>query len=118
MVCFCNSRCSIDGNGRIEIIRVSDHMRGSYFASEHKDTLVAWYKAYFNFCKILNLKQSVAEYKMRSGDAIMFDNRRLLHGRKEFLPLPNYSRRLYVYHYFWMDVVKKTKSLQRQLNVL
>ena len=93
-------------------------MRGSHFASKYKDKLVTWYEAYFKLCKLINLKQFIAEYKMRSGDAIVFDNRRLLHGRREFMPLPGDSRRLYVYHCFWMDVVRKTKKLQRQLNVM
>ncbi|KAI1313166.1 Clavaminate synthase-like protein [Xylaria venustula] len=43
-----------------------------------------WHDGASHLKNILELETSVYEYKMRSGDCAIFDNRRLFHGRREF----------------------------------
>ena len=45
-----------------------------------------FYDAYRYFYKQLHNKKFQIEFKLKAGDIFCFDNRRILHGRKEFDP--------------------------------
>ena len=45
-----------------------------------------FYEAYALFYKQLHSKKFQIEFKLQAGDIFCFDNRRILHGRKEFDP--------------------------------
>ena len=49
-----------------------------------------FYEAYAIFYKQLHSKKFKIEFKLKAGDIFCFDNRRVLHGRKEFDPNSGY----------------------------
>lgn len=50
------------------------------------DLMEDFYLAYRAFIKILNAKENKIKFKLESGQMVVFDNRRVLHGREEFDP--------------------------------
>lgn len=44
----------------------------------------AWHKALQTFERHLNAEANVHEYKLMPGECVLFDNRRVMHGRKAF----------------------------------
>lgn len=48
------------------------------------DALQGWYDAYRAFCTILASEEAAIEITLQPGDLIVFDNRRVLHGRSAF----------------------------------
>ena len=51
-------------------------------------TPMEFYSALARFAEMLNDPMNVYEYTLREGDAVMFDNRRVLHGRTAFRDNP------------------------------
>lgn len=52
------------------------------------NTPMEFYSALAHFAKMLNDPTNAYEYTLREGDAVMFDNRRVLHGRTAFRDKP------------------------------
>jgi gamma-butyrobetaine dioxygenase len=48
------------------------------------DALRSWYAAYRAFCMILAGEEAAIEITLQPGDLVVFDNRRVLHGRSAF----------------------------------
>ncbi|XP_071175708.1 2-(trimethylamino)ethylphosphonate dioxygenase-like isoform X2 [Mytilus edulis] len=44
-----------------------------------------YYKAYHKFAKAVKYSPNIFKFKLRPGDCIVFNNRRILHGREEFV---------------------------------
>ena len=44
----------------------------------------AWIKAAKHFQELLESQKNLFEYKLREGDCVIFDNRRVLHARRAF----------------------------------
>ena len=53
-----------------------------------------FYSALARFAKMLNDPMNAYEYTLREGDAVMFDNRRVLHGRTAFRDKPGVEMKL------------------------
>lgn len=64
------------------------HVRSSYFTvAPHRlpfERLTAWYRAHDQFVRILRDPRHHFHFAIRAGDVLIYDNRRMLHGRTAF----------------------------------
>jgi gamma-butyrobetaine dioxygenase len=71
---------SLDPLGAIEAVRLN-HRSLDLEAGEAADTQ-AWYEAYLGFHRRVHAPGAVFERRLAPGDMVVFDNRRILHGRR------------------------------------
>jgi gamma-butyrobetaine dioxygenase len=71
-----------DVEGRCETIRFNT--RSALPAPTPAHRVGAWYEAYLSFAELLADPRFVCEVSLRPGDLILFDNRRILHGRSGY----------------------------------
>jgi gamma-butyrobetaine dioxygenase len=78
-------------NGRVQV-------RSSYFTTAPFqvafDRMTAWYRAYDRFGRILRDPRHQFRFRIRPGDVLVYDNRRMLHGRTAFTG-PRWIRGVY-----------------------
>jgi gamma-butyrobetaine dioxygenase len=70
---------SLDATGEIETIRLNH--RALDLPSEGQVT-EAWYDAYLAFCRRVHAPGAALERTLAPGEIVIFDNRRILHGRR------------------------------------
>lgn len=56
-------------------------------------TPIEFYSAFKRFSDLLNNEQNIFQYTLKEGDAVIFDNRRVLHGRTAFRDVTEEERR-------------------------
>ncbi len=71
-----------------------------------------FYEAYTFFYQLLHNKKFQIEFKLKAGDIFCFDNRRVLHGRKEFDPNSG-NRHLQGYYIEREEIISKLNYLNR-----
>ncbi len=69
-----------------------------------------FYEAYTFFYQLLHNKKFQIEFKLKAGDIFCFDNRRVLHGRKEFDPNSG-NRHLQGYYIEREEIISKLNYL-------
>ena len=69
-----------------------------------------FYEAYTFFYQKLHNKKFQIEFKLKAGDIFCFDNRRILHGRKEFDPNSG-NRHLQGYYIEREEIISKLNYL-------
>ena len=79
-----SSIIKINKQNDFEEIRINLGAMGTLDLSP--DIMQEFYDAYIFFYKQLHSKKFQIEFKLKAGDIFCFDNRRVLHGRKEFDP--------------------------------
>ena len=52
--------------------------------TDHKSNITLWRKAAAEFQKNIEAPENMMEVKLRPGECVIFDNRRVLHGRRQF----------------------------------
>ena len=72
----------INKNNDYEEIRINLGAMGTLDLSPN--IMYRFYEAYTFFYKLLHSSKFQIEFKLKAGDIFCFDNRRVLHGRKEF----------------------------------
>jgi gamma-butyrobetaine dioxygenase/trimethyllysine dioxygenase len=74
------------------------HIRSSYFTTAPYqlpfDRMTAWYRAHDRFVRILRDPRHHFTFRIRPGDALLYDNWRMLHGRTAFAG-PRWIRGVY-----------------------
>jgi gamma-butyrobetaine dioxygenase len=64
------------------------HVRSSYFTTAPYqlsfDRMTAWYRAHDRFVRIVRDPRHHYRFRIRAGDVLVYDNRRMLHGRTAF----------------------------------
>jgi len=74
------------------------HVRSSYFTTAPYqlpfDRMTAWYRAHDRFVRILRDPRHHYTFRLRPGDALLYDNWRMLHGRTAFAG-PRWIRGVY-----------------------
>jgi gamma-butyrobetaine dioxygenase/trimethyllysine dioxygenase len=74
------------------------HIRSSYFTvapyNVRFDRMTAWYRAHDRFVRILRDPRHHYRFRIRAGDVLVYDNRRMLHGRTAFAG-PRWVRGVY-----------------------
>jgi gamma-butyrobetaine dioxygenase len=71
---------SVDTLGALAAVRFN-HRSLDFEAGEAELTL-AWYEAYLSFHRRVHAPGAVFEHRLAPGDMVIFDNRRILHGRR------------------------------------
>jgi gamma-butyrobetaine dioxygenase len=74
----------LDRDGRVAEIRFNAHLVDVIDLAG--DELAAFYRAYRRFMRMLRDPGYVVTFRLRSGESLVFDNRRILHGREAFDP--------------------------------
>jgi len=74
----------LDKNARIRMVRFSNQQRRA-LSVPHEDVL-PFFDAYRAFSALVNERANQFHFRFAPGDALMFDNYRLLHGRTSFEP--------------------------------
>ena len=71
-----------DSAGALRAVRLNH--RSLDLTAGDVDRLEAWYEAYLNFYTRLHAPEAAYERRLAPGEMVIFDNRRVLHGRRAF----------------------------------
>lgn len=72
----------VDDNGRLQAVRYNNRSAAPFKLPA--DIMPKYYKAFRRFAKMLHRPQFEFGFRLGAGDLMIFDNRRILHGRKGF----------------------------------
>jgi gamma-butyrobetaine dioxygenase len=75
---------SLDPSGELTDLRYNAHIAD--LIDLPSDIATAWYRAYRHLMRLTRAPEYRLTFKMRSGEMVAFDNRRVLHGRTAFDP--------------------------------
>ncbi len=70
----------LDADGALETVRLNH--RSLDLAPGDPEATEAWYDAYLAFYRRVHAPEAAFERRLQPGDVVIFDNRRLLHGRR------------------------------------
>ena len=73
------------------------------------------YQAYYNLASMLKDPSYQFQYKMSAGEVLVFNNRRVLHGRMGF-DVTNASRLLHGTYFDWDNIKSTWRVLNKRLN--
>ena len=108
----CIVYCSLDTFGNVEDIAQNNHVRSS-FINAPSETVKKVYEAYFKLVKTMYAPENLVTYKMREGDMLVFNNKRVLHGRAAYeATSPRYLQGCY---FDWDEVYSAILVLRRKL---
>lgn len=101
-------------DGEVNEINYNAHIAGTFMLPQ--DSMRAYYRAYRHFMQILRDPSLIICFKSAPGQMVVFDNRRVLHGRSAFNPQTGqrFLRGCYIDR---GDLKSKIRSLQAQLSV-
>jgi len=77
---FVSPVLGLDATGAVEIVRLNH--RSLDLAHNDPVAVEAWYEAYLAFYRRLHAPAAAFEMRLAPGDLVIFDNRRLVHGRR------------------------------------
>ena len=103
-----SSIIKINKNNDYEEIRINLGAMGTLDLSPN--IMDHFYEAYIFFYQLLHSKKFQIEFKLKAGDIFCFDNRRVLHGRKEFDPNSG-NRHLQGYYIEREEIISKLNYL-------
>ncbi len=103
-----SSIIKINKNNDYEEIRINLGAMGTLDLSPN--IMDHFYEAYTFFYQLLHNKKFQIEFKLKAGDIFCFDNRRVLHGRKEFDPNSG-NRHLQGYYIEREEIISKLNYL-------
>lgn len=99
----------LDESGEIKTVSFNNMVRDSHFGCQPEQTMV-WYDAMMNYHDLLADPQYAITYKMSEGDIVVFDNNRVLHGRKAF-QMTGGERHLEGCYWDWDEVKSRRRVL-------
>lgn len=103
---------SLDKNGEVDRINFSIQQRGTHFVGDI-DNAKPWYLAQQLF---YNLSYKfAAKFKTKTGQMLVFDNIRLLHGRNAYHDNNNNVRKLIGAYFDWDEVYSRLRCLKMKL---
>ena len=74
----------LDERGRLFDVRYSAHLMDTFHM--HSDVMLEYYTAYRKFMAATRDPADTIAFKLGAGEMVVFDNRRVLHGRQAFNP--------------------------------
>ncbi|XP_022087327.1 gamma-butyrobetaine dioxygenase-like [Acanthaster planci] len=104
---------SLDRSGSPDHIYLSDHGRMPMMRFPVKQTQKL-YQALKKFSNMYHHPNNVFSYKLKEGDIMTFDNRRVIHGRGAFEVTSSSSRHLETGYLEWDEIDSRLRLLQRQ----
>lgn len=78
----------IELNSAGEVVAVRVNHRSLTAPPMSVETMETWYAAYLGFLRMLHAPDAAYARRLAAGDIVMFDNRRILHGRRAVLGRP------------------------------
>ncbi len=75
---------TVNGDGEISMIAFNAHLADTF--DMPADQIPAYYNAYRRFMALVRDPTYLVEVELTAGEMVVFDNRRVLHGRAEFHP--------------------------------
>ena len=103
----------LDRNGRFKSLTFNAHLAD--IPDFNAETLYLFYAAYRELmCRIRSAKHNI-EYELKSGEMVIFDNQRVLHGRTSFDPEsgPRHLRGYYIEH---NEIENRIRMLDKELH--
>ncbi|XP_038048397.1 gamma-butyrobetaine dioxygenase-like [Patiria miniata] len=104
---------SLDRDGNPEHVYLSDHGRIPMMRFPVQKTQ-SLYRALKKFSNMYHHPTNVFSYKLKEGDIMTFDNRRVIHGRGAFEVTSSSSRHLETGYLEWDEIDSRLRLLQRQ----
>jgi gamma-butyrobetaine dioxygenase len=80
----CKPVITLDGDGHVIEIRYNAHLAGIF--DMPTEVMPAFYRAYRGYMAKTRDPKYRLTLKLRAGEMVVFDNRRVLHGRESFDP--------------------------------
>lgn len=105
---------SLDSRGRPDHIHVSDHGRDPMLRMPVRQ-IQPFYNALKAFSNKIYDPDNVFSYKLKEGDIMTFDNRRVIHGRRAFQTTTSSSRHLETGYLEWDELDSRLRVLHKQL---
>ena len=102
----------IDSFGNLECVAHNNQTRGS-FVNAPSELVYKAYQALFQLTNELHARENEFHWKLREGDILIFNNKRVLHGRKAYDPSAA-SRCLEGAYLDWDEVLSKYRVLRKQ----
>ncbi|KAG5681261.1 hypothetical protein PVAND_010712 [Polypedilum vanderplanki] len=100
-----------DYDGRLTRINHSIPQRDSFFAVPIEE-VQEWYKALSLFIKLIY--DEAIELKTKEGTILCFDNRRAVHGRKQYIDTDDNCRHIIGAYLDWDEIYSKLRVLQKK----
>ena len=73
---------ALDDRGEVAGVRV--HTRSAGPLDIDADMVEDYYEAYRRLCQLMIMPENQVQFRLESGDAVLFDNHRVLHARQHF----------------------------------
>ena len=105
---------SVSSSGEITEVNYSNHSRGPHFPAILMDKLHEWYAAYYEFSHLMNSPEYLIEFKVEAGQMVVFNNRRVLHGRSGFKLQGNDYRYAELCYMDWDEIRSKARVLMKK----
>ncbi|KDR15510.1 gamma-butyrobetaine dioxygenase-like [Zootermopsis nevadensis] len=103
-----------DSNGEFLRIDYSQQQRDTHFTVP-LDQVIPWYEAHAAFTEEIYNPENTVYFKLKDGEILMFDNVRLLHGRKGYDDKPNNTRHLVGSYLDWDLAYSRIRVLRKKL---
>lgn len=100
---------SVDQDNKVTRINYNNTQRDSFF-TENIDDVLLWYEAYAEFVKLMHTE--IAEFKLRDGHILTFDNIRILHGRSTYADTADNSRYVVGVYVDWDQMYSRWRVLK------
>ena len=98
-------------NGSVSMVAWNAHLAGEFDMDER--IVDEDYEAYRTFMAMLRDPSQVVSVKLKAGEMVVFDNRRVLHGRSQFFPNTG-NRHLKGYYVDRVDMESRIRLLSNQ----
>lgn len=113
---------NLNARGQVVHVLYNNQVRSRIhpFSAGDAEKTKDFYKALALFDQLCYSKEFMIEYKLKDGDCVLFDNTRVLHGRKGYTASPGTNRCLHGAYISWdeiwsrMNVIKHMESENRQ----
>ena len=110
---FYDFRVRLDKSGNFQYIAYNNPVRD--FINAPAQQIHQIYQAYYNLASMVKDPSYQFQYKMAAGEVLVFNNRRVLHGRMGFNPA-NASRLLHGIYLDWDNIKSTWRVLNKHMN--
>ncbi|XP_042886150.1 gamma-butyrobetaine dioxygenase-like [Penaeus japonicus] len=104
---------SLKPTGEIDTVNISTTGRDSHLGVTPEEA-VSWYDAYLTYCDLLYSPENHFTYKLESGEILIVDNHRILHGRTAYQAYAG-ERHVQGGYWDWDMMRSRRRVLQRKL---
>lgn len=103
-----------DSDGEFLRVNYSQPQRDSHF-SVPLNQVIPWYEAHAAFTEAIYNPENTVHFKLKEGEILVFDNIRLVHGRKSYDDKPDNTRHLVGAYLDWDLAYSRIRVLRQKL---